>query len=87
MSVSLLCLRHLNRRKIRYKNDRIIHFNLKDVPTYATATASFAILSSSARVGLLSAGSFSIRVAAIDGVAVPFALINVQIGSESRNEM
>jgi len=43
----------------------------KNRPAYATAATFFAIMSSSARIGLL-AGSLSIRLAATEGGAVPF---------------
>jgi len=50
-----------------------------NIPPYALAATFFAIVSSSALLGSDSSGSLSIRVAAIEEDAVPFALGNSRL--------
>jgi len=50
-----------------------------NIPPYALAATFFAIVSSSALLGSESSGSLSIKVAAIEGDAVPFALGNSRL--------
>jgi len=50
-----------------------------DIPPYALAATFFAIVSSSALLGSHSSGSLSIKVAAIEGDAIPLALENSRL--------